>query len=618
MKKSEELVHDTYFNHPEIWEDAWKKYVIRRLAEAAKGYFTSISPLILDAQIASLADSVIRVRLVSSPTATDEIINKYFCKDSKFQAFLMKSFQPDGVNLPSQSQLGRILIPFVEQSLKTVKSSDIVTSVSEHEVYSELANILSEQLHAVAVANHPPDETLALNYSILIYHLRRWRIPFQNLAPAIQNFNQGLLGLRGRLISIQNRHRPAENCDDFSLPIVSFTPSTLPSEIQAHSDILKVVQSESKAIPDHSGFLHRAMPISIPVDASVLSLSPIVTQSLAEDGRRLNYPQLEHTALLFMSLTSIEFLLRSFCPTTYASDDSLTKVINLHTALPTPIRDQIVNIFSTEHWNIRNRCMHGSFLELEGRREDLIRSSGILQGHGVPIVDLSSDGSLPENVSAIVLKALNDLAHHLKDSANECDTAWTHHFLLTPSELIEAKNVRCDFLQDKDSAEGWRIQISDYLREVTPCLSTPLQLGVRSWFMPWDPENTMPGFYFLTLLFEPFLRLTLHMAKRPVLKRSMSSDSTSKFYRIQYCMLNANELLTPDNIAWVIDHLNATEKPVAERFFQLAMKCRDAFAHGAIFQFTDDIRRTYGHMIVKAIQIVVEAGQRHLQASEMQ
>ena len=189
-------------------------------------------------------------------------------------------------------------------------------------------------------------------------------------------------------------------------------------------------------------------------------------------------------------------------------------------------------------------------------------------------------------------------------------TNWTQQFLLTPTEMAEVNQVDCDILQSVEAAESWRVEIRDYLRDLIPCISVPVQWGIKTWFSNRCIHDDIPGFYFLALLFEPLFRLTLHSAGRPILQRSMSTDETGSLYRIQYLMLDSRGLLSPDNIAWLVEHLDAAEKPIAERVLLLAMKCRDAVAHGAITDFSEEIRITYGHMLIKAIQLVVEAGRR--------
>jgi hypothetical protein len=259
--------------------------------------------------------------------------------------------------------------------------------------------------------------------------------------------------------------------------------------------------------------------------------------------------------------------------------------------------------------------MHGSFFETEGRREDLIRQAGILAGLGVPVLNLSPDGSLPANVCSIVIRALDELSQELDRAGGPCNHGWTEQYLLTTEEVAFANTVPCDLLQNVERGEAWRQHIRDFLRDVAPCLSAPLQMGMTSWVNPTHSVDTLPGFYFLMLLWEPCLRLTLHLAGRTVLQRQLTGIGGVRHYRVQYRMMDDVGLLSADNISWLTRGLTATEKPVAERVLSLAVKCRNAVAHGAVFEYTEELRRVYGHLVIKAIQLVIDAGLQELQAT---
>ena len=120
------------------------------------------------------------------------------------------------------------------------------------------------------------------------------------------------------------------------------------------------------------------------------------------------------------------------------------------------------------------------------------------------------------------------------------------------------------------------------------------------------------------LLFEPFLRQTLLFAGRSVLQKEISGRGGVPHYRVQYKMMDDNGLLTAANIFWLTEDLNPAEKLTAERVLLLAVKCRDAVAHGAVFDYTADIRKVYGHLVIKAMQLVIDAGLRHLEHTRNQ
>ncbi len=614
MNRSETLVGDCYTQNPELWKAAWRKYITRQLAQRARSFLSSISPLQIDPQIATIGQPTVRVGIVTVESAIHFILDE-IAGPGEFRALAAASCISNGVGLPSRSKVENVLRPMIAASLTSREGTTEISLVADHEVYGGVADVLSEELFQLGQSGAIHGEGVILNQCLLIYHLRRWRFPFSQLPQALNDMNTGDLGLPGHVISIQNRHFASNNEDDFSVPVVPPTSAALPNAVLTHSNLLSAVQSESAAIAANAGFFHRALNINRPIDPQLLAQSSFATQQLVESGRRLVYTQYENTSLVLMSLASIEFLLRSFCPQPCAPDHPLEEVLLLHTQISERLCDTLKRIFSTDAWNIRNRCMHGSFLELEGRREDMLRQSGILSGHGVAAVDLSQDGSLPANVSFVILTALNNLALELERGGRTCDRQWAQHFLLTGEEIGFANSVRCDLLQNIGEAEAWRRHIRDYLRAVTPCLSSPLQIGMQSWVTPAHSIDSMPGFFFLMLLFEPFLRQTLLFAGRSVLQNQISGRGGVPHYRVQYKMMDENGLFTAANIFWLTEDLSPAEKPTAERVLRLAVKCRDAVAHGAVFDYTAEIRKVYGHLVIKAMQLVIEAGLRQLEST---
>lgn len=283
-----------------------------------------------------------------------------------------------------------------------------------------------------------------------------------------------------------------------------------------------------------------------------------------------------------MSLAAIECLARSFCPGVCGPDEALPKILKLYPNMPDSLAKDISGLYcpySLEAGNIRNRCLHGSFLEIESRAYDLIGASNAAEHLGIPKVDLTKDGSLPSNVSAIVMRVLRGLADFIETSGLTSITTWTNHFLLTSAELNEAKSIHCDVLRDYARADAWRKRIGSFLSDVTPALSTPLKWGLRCWYkLGADLDETTHGLFFQALLFEPFLRLVLHLAGKNVLQTANSNDAVGPHYRVQYLMLDTHGLLSADNVASLTDHFNSGEKLIAGRALEVAMKCRDAVA----------------------------------------
>ena len=74
-------------------------------------------------------------------------------------------------------------------------------------------------------------------------------------------------------------------------------------------------------------------------------------------------------------------------------------------------------------------------------------------------------------------------------------------------------------------------------------------------------------------------------------------------------MLDHRGLLHNDNVQFLTQHLDESEAAVARRTLQLAAKCRNAYAHGAVTELTDNVHTLYGHVVLKAVQLLVEVEQ---------
>jgi hypothetical protein len=137
-------------------------------------------------------------------------------------------------------------------------------------------------------------------------------------------------------------------------------------------------------------------------------------------------------------------------------------------------------------------------------------------------------------------------------------------------------------------------------------------MGLVCWLNDDQELANLPGFFFLALLFEPLLRLTLHMGHRPVLQSGISNKGDQQHFRLQYKMIDGVGLLTEANLLWLTSHIAENDRPNALEVLRLATKCRDAFAHGAVHEIDSDLLLVYGHPISKGIQLLTEVGQRIL------
>src|ERR1700691_4636577 len=90
--------------------------------------------------------------------------------------------------------------------------------------------------------------------------------------------------------------------------------------------------------------------------------------------------------------------------------------------------------------------------------------------------------------------------------------------------------------------------------------------------------------------------------------RQKGGGSSPESIVFRYKMLDQRELGAPRILNRLVDTVKAGERQNAKEVLLLAARIRDAVAHGAIMRFDTEGGLAMGHLLVKAIQCLVEAG----------
>jgi len=284
----------------------------------------------------------------------------------------------------------------------------------------------------------------------------------------------------------------------------------------------------------------------------------------------------------------------------YAGQTEIVEALPLTDLLKTELR----TLFSSTGPNLRNRSMHGGLLEIESRRVEIIMSSGVATAIGVPGLNIDKDPYIPMNAAAVALKALSGLDAELAPLGlvHTGSTNWTSHFCLDAADLGFATGLSqpmLDLLNDDEQ----RSSVVGFVREAFPCLSVPVQLGMFDWAEPKPGASPIQLFGLLAVMFEPAMRLVAHAAGFPIFRRGNSAGVRVARYR----MLDEQGFLSPDFLTWIENGLPAGEKTDAKYTISTGVRCRDAFAHGAISNFADPIRKAYGAVMAKSLYLLVTA-----------
>jgi hypothetical protein len=113
------------------------------------------------------------------------------------------------------------------------------------------------------------------------------------------------------------------------------------------------------------------------------------------------------------------------------------------------------------------------------------------------------------------------------------------------------------------------------------------------------------------MILEALFRVSVRIHGGSIIKHvvSMTRDEPVGF---RYKMLDQHELCAPDTLDRLVESVDPSEREAAKNVLTLAVKVRDAVAHGAIVTLGMDDGIAMGHLMVKAIQCLVEAGEHEM------
>jgi len=512
----------------------------------------------------------------------------------------------------SNAKLQAALKPELTNIITQQAVLDQAVAMQASDLWMPLAQLISTQIFAAESAVPPQSDVECLHWSLMAAFFQGTRIPDAiRLGNMLRScLTRGRFGIRGSLLRLIEK-TDENGIADPPVPHVPYATVTLTAAHQAVSQLLASVSLESTKVPASQGVMLTCFADVIN-DPPVIppGTNPLITPQMAIDSRVYRYQQYEYAALGLSAIAATEFLLRTATERSAIEglDARYAGVMEMVEKLPiTPeLRAELATIFDANGPNVRNRSLHGGFLEIESRRTDLLMASGIGSAAGIPELNLDTDPYLPQNAAAIALRAIARLDAELAGQALIDPTAlkWVQHFHLTAPDLAFAVAL------DEPTVailEQDRTVMVKYLRDDLPCLSMPVQLGIYGWTKPKHDASLVQLFAFLSVMFEPTIRLILQAAGFPVLQRSPYKGKRL----VRYRMLDDNSLIADAILQWIEDGVPAAERADCRKTVKLAVQCRDAFAHGAVVTFDAATRKAYGALLTKSLYLIITAARTH-------
>jgi hypothetical protein len=476
---------------------------------------------------------------------------------------------------------------------------------------------IANELARLAVSSLP--EWKLMNVLLLSGFFQSCILPSAKLvSAALQGLSNTGLKLRGSLVRIPDKIKDGAIVD-ISPPIAQndWLAGSISLDQKHWSELQGYLNYEALQVSQSHGIIHNMLNIDRPVPSYAGgSISDVQMRLLRDVG----FKEYEYTVISFMALSAIEQALRS-----WASHNNVSHIKNgepqswsewsgLLGCSPA-LYASLQMLYSPDGPNLRNRIMHGGLIESEGKRMETTSDSIIdpRYAHLFSSLNKQQDPFSTRNIANLCLGVLIDINKELVSgniSFTLHDRQWETVLALTDDEIDFGIDTYCDFIHSQEVAEGLRRRFFGYLQAVMPVFSTYAKVGFHGFIKhSWDSASYIQHMY-LGLTFEGIFRLTIHLLNFSILQ----SSAKNGLHRNRFRMLTAQTggLLSNASLSRLMQDLAPEERPTAEKILNLAIKARNALAHGAILPQTERRWKGEGHIIIKAIQLLEHVGLKHL------
>jgi len=453
-----------------------------------------------------------------------------------------------------------------------------------------------------------------LNVLLLIGFFSSCRLPRARLVwEAMDQVRQKPMGPRGVFVRVPELISNS-GVADRAVPLSARSGGVSLAQ-EGVSVLVAATAEESRKVSIGRGMLHEIMSIHGPSDVP-LSMWGAATPIQLARARDAAFRLYEYTIVAYLALASVEQLLRSWAHRmgqghvkANGQPQGVLEWVQ-HLGCPNALLEAVRDLYDSDRSNIRNRVMHGNLLEVEAKRMEAYLP--VLDDASVSTIGGMNDPFHPQNIARLCLDCLENVDAALTTAGLAlcpADLAWTAKFALSSEEIDLGLALPVDFFGK--GAERWHQLVFSYLNALCPGLRQVWAIGFVGWLdNPFRPS--LPRFMALAFGFEALYRLTVHLLGVEVLQRSR--PRCREVLKTQYKMLDARNtgIATDGVLDRIIAHVPVAGQDTARKVLRLAIKARNAVAHGAVTTFDDRTSDGLGHIVVKAGQTLVTAGLHHL------
>jgi hypothetical protein len=595
--------------HSSIWLSTWRDYVAQQLARHAIEQIDVVTGRIHD-RLAELDDAMARSRLVpgdekAQTACADELILR--------RHELNDILETAGCHRQSARQLRATLLDHgvIGSLLNSPTSVTEIAQIDLTRVWEVIGHAISSRVHSMETSGSPEVEPLVHNRLLLARLFQTCRLrSARQLAAHVNTLMVGLHGPRSALVAIVERVT-GNGIEDPALPSPPPHDTAWALATAGLSDLLAAVAYEAVEIPKRHGFMHRLVNVN-ERRAIPRSVQHLITPDKLVEYRSRSYRQYESTLLCYGVLSAYEQLLRGLAVRTGVDHMKgspypapvMDWVTDKRLRLSQAILSDVRVLFDSSGPNIRNRAMHAGLLEIESKRLDVTLGLPNPALTAAPM-NTANDTLIPENMLAICMARLTALDQYaLSVGLERADVAWADTIWLTTEERKFGNAIKCDVLEDEEIAVAWQQELSDFVLVSMPTFSVYWKMAWTGWLKKHIVHDSVLAFLAWGVIFEGLYRLTLQVLGFEVLQRS-PVGANGRMFQYRSIDARATGLCRQAVLEALTEELEPHERPNAVRTVLLAVKVRNALAHGGVLDHDEMDHLAGGHLFIKSIQLLM-------------
>jgi hypothetical protein len=493
---------------------------------------------------------------------------------------------------------------------KCTATGSVIAEQPLPELWRVVADQIASKVHAQLSSVPALSEEDLHHHLLLAAYFTSCQLPVAVFAEkALQEHSRGMTSIRGGLVRIIE-NVGADGVKD-ALPARSARTGAITLQRSQLSNLLAATVRESAAIEHSQGLMHRILE-PLPDQIGLTEQLATATGGRQAEARDAVYRLYEHTLLAYMALSCIEQLVRAWASSKGFSPVAAAKprpigLLDLikHLTGGSPASGsalaRVEDLYTQRGSNLRNRIAHGGLLDVSAKRMEVLLSFG--DNARFPAAQWQGrDEYGPENISQLCCEALLQLDREV--AAAGCVAPahldWMHSLWLTDEEIGFGLRLANDWAE-LATAQAWHRRVGDYLGAVAPATKHFFDIALHGWLGAPRPDGLV-NMLALVLVFEAVYRTTVHLMGFKILQKDSS--------HVQYKMIDEKQLASDAVLNALVAPLATGDQVHARRVFGLAIKIRNAFAHGAFTQFTPQIAKGAGNLLIKSVQGLTDAGMR--------